>query len=87
MEARQIVGWNLRRVRAAKGLTIEELGYQAEVDASSVARIERGTANPSIGVIEKLARALGVPLVEFLVEPNPGDAPPKPLPAGRKRSR
>lgn len=87
MEARQIVGWNLRRIRTAKGLTIEELGYEAGVDGSSVARIERGTANPSIGVIEKLGRALGVPLVEFLAEPEPGTSPPRPLTAGRRKTR
>lgn len=87
MEARQIVGWNLRRIRAEKGLTIEELGHEAGVDASSVARIERGTANPSIGVIEKLGIALAVPLTELLIEPPAGTAPPKPLPAGRRKTR
>ncbi|SDF82439.1 helix-turn-helix domain-containing protein [Thalassobaculum litoreum] len=87
MEARQIVGWNLRRIRAEKGLTIEELGHEAGVDASSVARIERGTANPSIGVIEKLGRALGVSLVQLLTEPEAGEVPPKPLPAGRRKAR
>lgn len=87
MEARQIVGWNLRRIRAEKGLTIEELGHEAGVDASSVARIERGTANPSIGVIEKLGMVLKVPLTEFLVEPEIGASPPKPLSAGRRKAR
>lgn len=84
MEARKIVGWNLRRLRTARGLTIEELGDQAMLDPSSVARIERGTANPGIMTIEKLAAALGVPLVEFVVEPEGGKAPPRPLRAGRK---
>lgn len=87
MEARQIVGWNLRRIRAEKGLTIEELGHEAGVDASSVARIERGTANPSIGVIEKLGIALAVPLTELLIEPPTGASPPKPLAAGRRKAR
>lgn len=84
MEARKLVGWNLRRLRTARGLTIEELGDQAALDPSSVARIERGTANPGIMTIEKLAVALGVGLAEFVVEPGDGDEPPRPLKAGRK---
>ncbi len=84
MEARKLVGWNLRRLRVAKGLTIEELAGRADADASFVARLERGQANVGIVMLDRLARQLGSKLSEFLVEPEPGAKPPKPLRAGRK---
>lgn len=84
MEAQQVVGWNVRRIRTGKGITIEDLAGQAEVDPSYLARIERGTANPSIGKIEALAKALSVTLIELLEDPPAGAKRPKPLPAGRR---
>ena len=45
MEAKKLVGWNLRRLRVAKGFTIEELAARADADASFVARLERGQVN------------------------------------------
>ncbi|WIM12970.1 helix-turn-helix transcriptional regulator [Enhydrobacter sp.] len=84
MEARKLVGWNVRRLRVAKGLTIEELAGRAEADASFVARLERGQVNVGILMLERLAKQLGAKLVEFMVEPEAGAKPPKPLKAGRK---
>lgn len=84
MKARRTVGWNLRKLRAERGYTIEGLAGESEVDESHIARIERGTVNSSIDVLERLVQALGVKLVELFVEPAPGAAAPKPLRAGRK---
>jgi transcriptional regulator with XRE-family HTH domain len=87
MEARKIVGWNVRRIRVERGLTMEELGGDAEVDSSMVARIERGTVNSSIDLLERLARVLKVRIVELFVEPLPGAPQPKPLKSGRRPSK
>ena len=87
MEARRIIGWNVRKIRVAKNLTMEELADQAGVDFSSLARLERGTLNATIGIIEKLAHALGVTLVELVVEPPKGAKPPKPLTPSQRASR
>ncbi len=87
MEAKQIVGWNLRRIRVERGLSIEELAGRAEIDASSVARMERGTINSSIGAVERLSRALDVALVEFFVAPPRGAKLTKGLRAGRRSSK
>jgi transcriptional regulator with XRE-family HTH domain len=84
MKARRCVGWNLRRLRAERGLSIETLAGEADVDESHVARIERGTVNSSIDVLERLVRVLGVKMHELFVEPTPGTAPPKPLRSGRR---
>ena len=87
MEARRIVGWNVRRIRVIRGITIEDLAGRADLDASYVARIERATVNPSIGVIEKLGRALGVPLTDLVQVPPRSAHPPKPLRSGRRRAK
>jgi transcriptional regulator with XRE-family HTH domain len=84
MKARKFVGWNLRRLRAERGFSIESLAGDAEVDPSHVARIERGTVNPSVDVLERLAHVLRVKLHEFFIEPEPGASPPKPLRSGRR---
>jgi hypothetical protein len=35
-------------------------------------------------MLDRLAKALGVPVATLLAEPEPGAAPPQPLPNGRK---
>lgn len=84
MEAKKLVGWNLRRLRVAKGFTIEELAGRTAADASFVARLERGQANVGIVMLDRLAKQLGAKLFDLTVEPEAGAKPPKPLPAGRK---
>lgn len=83
-EARKIVGWNVRRIRVRRGLTMEELGGAAEVGPAHVARIERGAVNSSVDVLERLAGALGVGLVELFRPLARGARPPPPLKAGRR---
>lgn len=84
MEAKRLVGWNLRRLRVAKGLTIEELAGRADADASYVARLERGQVNVGIVMLERLAKQVSAKLSDLVVEPEPHAKPPKPLKAGRR---
>lgn len=87
MEARKLVGWNLRRLRVAKGLTIEDLADKARVGASYLSRLERGEENVSVLTLAKLVRAVSAKLADVVVEPGLGEKAPKPMPAGRKRTR
>lgn len=57
---RVIVGQNVRRLRLEKGLTQEELAFDAEIDLTYLGGIERGKRNPSIVVVARLSDALGV---------------------------
>lgn len=84
MEAKKLVGWNLRRLRVARSLTIEELAGRADADSSFVARLERGEVNAGIVMLERLVKPLGAKLADLMIEPEPGAKPPKPLRAGRK---
>lgn len=65
---RVILGRNVRRLRQQKGLTQEELAFEAEIDLTYMGGIERGKRNPSLLVMVRVADALGVPLVKLLAE-------------------
>ena len=64
----------------------ERLAYDAGVDRSYVGGLERQTENPTIDLLDRLAKTLEVPLSELFVQPSRGAAVPKPLPKGRKAS-
>jgi transcriptional regulator with XRE-family HTH domain len=84
MKARALVAWNLRRVRVKRGISQERLAYDAGVDRSYVGGLERQAENPTIDLLDRLAKTLEVPLSEFFAHPPKGAAAPKPLPQGRK---
>lgn len=65
---RKIVGSNVRALRIAKGLTQEELAFEADLDLTYVGGIERGKRNPSLLVMVRLASALSVHVVDFFPE-------------------
>ncbi len=52
-------GRAVRRVREARGLSQENLGFEAEIDRTYVSGVERGVRNPTVRTILRLARALG----------------------------
>jgi transcriptional regulator with XRE-family HTH domain len=61
-----------------RGLSQENLAVDAGIDRIYVSRLERGLENPTVGILDQLADALGVGIVEFFVVPSPGELPPKP---------
>ena len=66
MNVRSRVGANVKRLREAKGLSQEELAFEAEVHRTYVSGIERGKRNPTVTVVERLADALGAKASELL---------------------
>lgn len=83
MDGRTRVAWNLRRLRTARGLSQESLAVDANVDRTYVSGIERGTFNPTLDLLERVAAALGVDLVDLVSEPA-SDLAPAPLRPGRR---
>jgi transcriptional regulator with XRE-family HTH domain len=81
----QRAAWNLRRIRVERGISQERLALEANVDRSYVGRLERGRENPTLAILERLARVLGVPATELLGQPQ--GQKPKPLPGGRRKRR
>lgn len=86
MDARAIIGWNLRRVRVEQGLSQERLALAAGIDRAYVGRVERGSENVTITTLEAMAAALTVPVATLLFEPGADEPKPLPLRAGRKRA-
>ncbi len=84
MNIRTTIGWNIRRLRVAKGLSQERLALEANVDRSYVGRIERGDENVTISTLEALAVAIGVPVVRLFDDVNAEEEKPASLKAGRK---
>lgn len=63
-----IVGRNVRRLRIQKGMTQEELAFEAKIDLTYMGGIERGRRNPSLMVMARIANALSVPLGKLLAD-------------------
>lgn len=85
MKAAQLVAWNLRKIRVARGISQESLAVDACVDRTYVSRVERGLENPSVGVIERFALALSVEITDFFTRPLEGEVLPPVLKKGPKR--
>jgi transcriptional regulator with XRE-family HTH domain len=79
------VARNVRRLRVALGLSQEDLAGEAELDRTYVSRIERGTDNPTVAVLEKLAKALAADIAELFDAASVARGPVKPLPSGRRK--
>ena len=58
MKLRAIVARNLRILRKQKGLSQEELAFQAGINRNYVGQIEREEKSPTVDMIEKLAGPL-----------------------------
>ncbi|MDD3688040.1 MAG: helix-turn-helix transcriptional regulator [Bacteroidales bacterium] len=58
-------GKNLKRLRLEKGISQESLAFAADLDRTYIPSIEKGERNVSITVVEKLANALNVSVLEF----------------------
>jgi transcriptional regulator with XRE-family HTH domain len=62
MKGRALVAWNLRRIRVMRGLSQERLAFDAGVDRSYVGGLEWREENPTVDVLDRLAKTLSIPL-------------------------
>ena len=56
------LGMRIRYLRKQKGMSQLDLALEAEVNKNYISDLERGSRNPSILILEKIAKALGVSL-------------------------
>ena len=56
------LGYRIRYLRQNKGLSIETLALEAEVNRNYLGDLERGMRNPTVVVLNKIAKALDVDL-------------------------
>lgn len=59
------LGKNIRRIRKEKGLSMETLANDSEIDFRQLGRIERGEGNSTIISLYRLAKVLNVDIYEF----------------------
>ena len=65
-DVRALFGNRLREIRISRGLSQEELAFEAKLDRTYLSSCERGQRNISLDNIHRLARALRVsPAVFF----------------------
>ena len=60
---------NLRRLRHAKGLTQDDLAYEAKVSRSYLSQLEKGAFYASLKIVSKLAAVLEIEPSELLKMP------------------
>jgi transcriptional regulator with XRE-family HTH domain len=64
------LGFNIRKLREARGLTQQQLSKASGVPRPTWANLETGAANPTLGVLVKVAQALGVSIEELIAPPR-----------------
>jgi len=64
--AREILARNMRMLRAAQGMSQEELSHDSGINRTYVSSVERCERNVSIDNIEKIAKGLKVEVWKLL---------------------
>ena len=64
------LGARVRELRHERGLTLKALGSEAGLSHPFLSQLERGLARPSVGSVERIARALGVPVSSLWMAPR-----------------
>ena len=66
MGSQKLLGHNIKKAREKAKKTQEELAQVAGIHVSYLSRIERGVVNPSIEVLESIAKSLKIKSSEIL---------------------
>jgi transcriptional regulator with XRE-family HTH domain len=67
-------GESLRARRRAAGLSQERLASESGLHRTEISLLERGTRDPRLSTIERLARALGTDAAELVTGIGPPEA-------------
>jgi transcriptional regulator with XRE-family HTH domain len=69
MSVQSRVSRNIQRIRREKDLSQEEVAHRADIHQTYLSGVETGKRNPSILVVERIAKALSVDVSEIF-KPN-----------------
>jgi transcriptional regulator with XRE-family HTH domain len=64
----------LKRFRQERGITQEQVAFDAGITASALSRIERGLNDPGWTTVGRIAKALGISLVELVTRLESGSS-------------
>jgi transcriptional regulator with XRE-family HTH domain len=68
MDIRRRVGINMKKHRDDRGWSQEELAFECGLHRTYISGVERGVRNPTVVVLQKIAKALKVPAAALLDE-------------------
>jgi len=71
----KIIGDRIRILRTEKGLSQEELGHRADINATHLGRLERGEKSATVDSLEKIVNALETTFEDLFkyIQPSKGD--------------
>ncbi|WP_082960285.1 helix-turn-helix transcriptional regulator [Rhizobium leucaenae] len=84
MTPRDLLAWNVRKLRVERGLSQESLALEAGLERVSISQLERKRVNLGIDSLGKIAHVLGCKVYELFLEPAGGEQPPRNLRPGRR---
>jgi len=84
MNSRQLLAANVKKLRVAKELSQEGLAVEAKIERSHLGRIERARLDPTLAIIDRIAKALGVNIPALFDPSAATDKRPIALTKGRK---
>lgn len=61
-------GERLRNLRRERGFTQEEVALRADITTSYYGQIERGSANPSVALLEKICAVMGISISDIFTD-------------------
>lgn len=84
MTPRDLLAWNVRKLRVKRGLSQERLALEAQLERVSISQLERKQVNLGVDSLGKIAAVLECHVFELFLEPTDGEEAPSNLPRGRK---
>jgi transcriptional regulator with XRE-family HTH domain len=60
------LGMRLKKLREARGMSQDAVAKKAEITREYLSRLEAGRYDPTVGVLQRLAKALKVKVTELL---------------------
>nr|WP_280938466.1 helix-turn-helix transcriptional regulator [Sinorhizobium sp. A49] len=79
-----LVALNLRRLRVERQISQDDLALAMGLERSHAGHLERGTKNPTVVSLEKLALVMNCELAEFFEKSPSGTTVIEPLKSGRR---
>jgi transcriptional regulator with XRE-family HTH domain len=66
MDAKEILGANLRNARERHGWSQEEFADRSGIHRTYICGVERATRNPTLSIVQAIADALGITVLQRL---------------------
>jgi transcriptional regulator with XRE-family HTH domain len=83
MTPRDLLAWNVKKLRVRRGLSQERLALEAGLERVSISQLERKQVNLGVDSLGKIAAVLRCKVFELLLEPAAGEQQPENLRRGR----